>query len=232
MSRRVGLWLIGARGGVAAVAIGGLAALQRGLSDTCGLVTSLPALASLELVDWPDIVVGGHEIRSGCLADELRKFQESSRVLSDSLLEQIEPQLREVDTAIRPGIMFRSGATIDALADAAISTDDRTPAQKIEQLRSDLDEFRQAHELQHVVVINLASTERPPDASSIPQSWNELEPTLNDNDCPLPTSSLYAIAAMRSGCSFVNFTPSTVTTPTRVNCPEEGRFSRTLTSPS
>src|SRR5690349_11143791 len=58
--RRVGLWLIGALGGVASTAALGLAALRRGLIDPTGMVTGLPLFAGLDL-DGPDrFVLGGH----------------------------------------------------------------------------------------------------------------------------------------------------------------------------
>ena len=41
-NRRVGLWLIGACGGVGTTAALGLAALGRGVTDTTSLVTALP----------------------------------------------------------------------------------------------------------------------------------------------------------------------------------------------
>ncbi len=208
MSRRVGLWLIGARGGVASVVISGLAALQRGLTDNCGLVSCLLTFSGLELLDWPDVAIGGHEIRPGCLVDEVRQFQRSSRTLSDQLLEQIEPELRQADAAIRPGILFRAGDAITRLAAPDIAGDDRPPVEKIAQVVSDLREFRESGQLDHVVMINLASTEPEADVGAIPDTWAELEPTLHQTDCPLPTSSLYAIAAIQSGCSLVNFTPS------------------------
>jgi myo-inositol-1-phosphate synthase len=64
-----------------------------------------------------------------------------------------------------------------------------------------------------VVVVNLASTE-PPAARPIPTVFRELEPLLDDPaGCPLPASSLYALAAIGAGASYVNFTPSTGATP-------------------
>jgi len=46
---RVGIWFVGARGGVAATTIVGLAALRRGITEQFGLVSTLPAFAGLDL---------------------------------------------------------------------------------------------------------------------------------------------------------------------------------------
>ena len=58
-----GIWLVGARGGVAATAITGLCALKDGLVPDAGLVSRLPAFRQADLPDWSRFVVGGHEIR-------------------------------------------------------------------------------------------------------------------------------------------------------------------------
>ena len=59
---RIGLWLIGAKGGVATTALTGLIALKKGLMQPIGLVTALPQFAGLDFLDWKDLVVGGHVI--------------------------------------------------------------------------------------------------------------------------------------------------------------------------
>ena len=61
--RRVGAWLVGAKGGVATTMMTGLAALQRRSLDPVGLITATAAFSDLDLVDFPEIIVGGHDIR-------------------------------------------------------------------------------------------------------------------------------------------------------------------------
>ena len=61
--RRVGLWLIGAFGGVGTTVAMGMAALRRGLMDSTSLVTPLPVFDGIDL-DRPDqFVLGGHDVR-------------------------------------------------------------------------------------------------------------------------------------------------------------------------
>ena len=84
---RIGLWLIGAKGGVATTAITGLANLARGAIEPVGLVTSLDPFTRLDLVDFADIVVGGHDIRPGRLADEARRMWTDSRAIMPELLD-------------------------------------------------------------------------------------------------------------------------------------------------
>ena len=70
--RRVGLWLIGAYGGVGATAALGLAALARGLTDTTSLVTALPLFEGLGLDEPAQFVLGGHDICVGQLLHQPR----------------------------------------------------------------------------------------------------------------------------------------------------------------
>ncbi|MEU1278126.1 inositol-3-phosphate synthase [Streptomyces sp. NPDC005805] len=84
-------------------------------------------------------------------------------------------------------------------ADAEIRTggplpgDTRTDEELIAAFATDLTSFRARHHLARVVVVNVSST----------------EPLPGPDAERLPPSSLYAAAAVRTGCPYVNFTPST-----------------------
>jgi myo-inositol-1-phosphate synthase len=209
----LGLWIIGVKGGVATTVMTGLAALSRGAIPSTGLVTELEPFTRLELVPCADIVVGGHDIRPGRLADEARRMWVESRAIDPELLAGAEPFLTAVETRLRPGTVVAAGEKICELADPAFVARADTPRAAIAQVRADIEAFARDTGVGHVVVVNLASTE-PPAARPIPPRWVELEPLLDDPAaCPLPASSLYALAAIEAGASYVNFTPSTGATP-------------------
>jgi len=88
-----------------------------------------------------------------------------------------------------------------------------TPRAAVERIRRDIEAFARDERLEHVVMVNVASTEPPP-ALPIPRDFAEVESLLDDPArCPLPSSSLYFLAAAAAGASYVNFTPSTGATP-------------------
>ena len=212
-SRRVGVWLIGAKGGVATTMMTGLAALQRGALQPVGLFTATPACAGLDLVDFPDLVVGGHDIRSGRLDREAWRMWTQSRAIPPELLEAAADFFAAVEPRLRPGMLVGSGEKIRSLADAAAAVAVETPRQGVARVRADLEAFAAAERLDHLVVVNLASTEPPPERP-IPLTYAELEPLLDDAAaCPLPASSLYFLAATEAGASYVNFTPSAGSSP-------------------
>ncbi|MEM9659772.1 MAG: inositol-3-phosphate synthase, partial [Planctomycetota bacterium] len=205
---KLGLWLVGARGGVATTAMLGLFAQRKGLAGPAGLVTELPQFAHLSLPSWEDFVVGGHEIRSGAVIDQLHRFSRQNRVLSADLIDSCAAELRQADDEIRPGMLWQVGPRIAEMSDLPETSIDTTGQAAVDRIQADLSAFQRRHSLDSVVVVNLASTEATPPPDQWPAAWNDVQRQLGRNDCPLPASSLYAIAAFELGFPFVNFTPS------------------------
>ncbi len=210
---RIGIWLIGAKGGVAATTIVGLTALQGQLIDGTGLVSQLPQFRDLGLADWGSFVVGGHEIRSVALAGEAQRLVSESRTVTPELYAACAPELARIDARIRPGTIINVGKTIAALAAPEVPRDE-SPRRAIQRVQRDIAAFAAAEKVEHLVVVNVASTEPAADPAALPGRWAKLEPLLDSRDgCPLPASSLYAIAALEAGHSYINFTPSLAAAP-------------------
>lgn len=214
---RVGIWLIGARGGIASTTLVGLAALKRNLIGNSGLVSQLPEFRALGLAPWPDFVVGGHEIRNVRLFDEALRLVTESRAIERHLVEAAQEELDQIDQRIRPGTVCNVGPTIEQFAGANIPRYE-LPRQALERISGDLTEFAETHQLRHVIVVNIASTEPAVELTSVPKTWAALEPLLDQPElCPLPASSLYAIAALNLGYSYINFTPSLGSAPEAID---------------
>ncbi len=207
--RRIGIWLVGAKGGVATTATLGLVALKKGLTETCGLVSELPQFSELPFTPWKDFVVGGHDIRKVTLLDSALALQNESRALDPGLVSKCKSELVKIEKNIRPGVLNNVGSTIEELADAPLRKKSESPRAAVERIQADLKKFIKANRLDQVVVLNVASTEPTVDGSLVPESWAQLNKLLDKpRKCPLAASSLYAIAALELGHPFVNFTPS------------------------
>ena len=200
--------MIGAHGGVATTVAVGLAALRQNLIGPAGLVTAAPRFSGLPLIGWEDLILGGHEIRRSSSEQAARQLAQSSRAFDTSLVDACREDLSRLDLEVRPGVLRHVGNTITELSDPSFSRAQGTAREIVSILQNDLDEFVARNELQQVVVVNLASTEPPVAPTAIPTNWTELEKTLDTKNCALPSSSLYAIAALERGHPFVNFTPS------------------------
>jgi len=207
-TRRVGLWLIGACGGVGTTATLGLSALGRGLGDGTSLVTALPLFESLHLDEPAQFVVGGHEIRSASFRQTVRELQKRSNIFDPALADACQEDLQRWETNLRPGILLNCGPAIARLADRSDLTDNDTAHHAIERIQDDLRDFRERNKLEQVVVINVSSTEAPFEIGDIHESLERLTPALERRQPPLPASSLYAWAALDLGLPYVNFTPS------------------------
>ncbi|MFJ7057516.1 inositol-3-phosphate synthase [Streptomyces microflavus] len=125
-------------------------------------------------------------------------------VLPHRLPSAVRAELDAADAEIRPG--------------GPLPGDTRTDEELIAAFAADLTDFAHRHELARTVVINVSST----------------EPAPGPDDHRLPASSLYAAAALRAGCSYANFTPSTglrapALTDTVADCglPHAGRDGKT-----
>jgi len=202
--RRVGLWLIGACGGVGSTTALGLSALARNLTSTTGLVTALPRFAAMTLDEPANFVVGGHDIRKANLLSAVKELHCRSNVFDERTIAACAGDLETWSANVRPGVAYHPNAAIAAMADRPDLKPVVSPKAAIEQVQRDLKAFQSGCGLDQVVVVNAASTEPPFELADEHQSLEGLLPALGT----LPTSSLYAFAAIDAGFPYVNLTPS------------------------
>ena len=203
MSERTGVWLIGARGSIAAVTIAGHAALCAG-AERQGLVTERADFKQADLLPLESMVFGGHEIRKGPLIDQAREVLTGSGL--PMLATHTAEVLNETDTRIRPGVIRGGGKRIASMADDVVVVE--SDAEAINQIRADLDAFKAETGVTSLVVVNLASTEPTPPTRVEWSDLTALRAAIADGHSALPASSLYAYATLDGGDAYVNFTPS------------------------
>lgn len=208
-AERTGVWIVGARGGVATTLTCGVLALAEDLTPSIGLVTGTELFADTPLVEPESLVIGGHEIRDASLEGCAREIASATGTLSPTLLDRIAPGLRSTDARIRPGVLFRSGSAIEGLPGIYDGVRGDTPLDAYERIVADLTAFREENDLDRVVMVNLASTEPSIATHAAHSDAAALERALEDDDpAPFIASTLYALAAARTGAAFLNFTPS------------------------
>jgi len=208
--QKVGLWMIGACGGVGSTVALGVAALKKKLAPATGLVSALPVFEPAKLIDPGEIVIGGHEIRSASLIQATKELHDEARLFDAELLDRCAATLRSMQRNIRPGTLHGVSKTVGNLADLRDARGNTSPAAIVERLRGDIVAFREAHWLDCVVVVNVASSEPPIVRSKTHESYRKLKAAMGKaRSSVLPASSLYALAALEAGCPFINFTPST-----------------------
>lgn len=100
-------------------------------------------------------------------------------VLPHGLAQAVRGELTAADQRVRTG--------------GPLVGDTRSDEELIAVFAADMEDFTRHAGVDRTVVVNVAST----------------EPAPAEGDTRLPASSLYAAAALRAGCAYVNFTPST-----------------------
>lgn len=176
-----GVWFIGARGSVATTAMVGALGAGHGLVPATGLVTELAELHPDGLPALSSLFFGGHEVGGGSLAKKADALV-AGGVLPAPLVRAVAADLEAVDLAIRPGHVAGEETVVAALG----------------RLSADIAAFRERHQLDRVVVVDVASTHPPV------EDPGQLRSLTDD----LPATAVYALAAFRADASYVSFTPS------------------------
>jgi myo-inositol-1-phosphate synthase len=206
--KKVGLWLIGARGSIAVTVMIGAFLLRKGLFSATGMVTAAEAFADLDLPPVADFVFGGCDIRSEPLPEAGWRAMREGGGCDREFFEGIIADLEAVEADICPGTLRNCGEMITGLADPGISSG-KTVLEELAGVQGSIREFKEKHGLSTVVVINLASTEPPLALAPWHHDVEKFEERLRANDCQaVQASTLYACAAIREGCPYINFTPS------------------------
>jgi myo-inositol-1-phosphate synthase len=172
-------------------------------------VTELPLFRDLGLPSAGSFVVGGHDIRQSSFAESADEFRKNSGVFDSALIDHCREELKDATSRVRPGTKLGSGPAIAKLGDWGDQKLAKTPKQAVDRIAADLAAFVDAEALDHLIVLNVASTEPVFALGEVHLNWDTLNAALASGDVNLlPASSLYAIAALRSGHTYINFTPS------------------------
>jgi myo-inositol-1-phosphate synthase len=204
--RRVGTAIVGLGGAVATTAVAGLELLRLGAVGADGLPLAGLTLgeASLEeatgLVGYDDLVIGGWDLDGS----DLYKAAEQHGVLDARQLSQAEPLL----STLTPWPAAGDADFCRNVTGGNVVLAEGRRAQ-VDAVRADLRRFREEQQLDGLVLLNLASTERWPDpAAACLQTPEAFEAGLDADDRAITPSMVYAYAAISEGVGYANFTPS------------------------
>src|SRR5437762_12551154 len=190
---RVGGALIGARGAVATTSIVGAIARRHGHAGTVGLVTESDPFRASGLAPLDALVFGGHDLLDTPLVKAAHALCRDVGPLAPELVRLVEDELATSEARLRPAPAVGEGRPLREFVSA---------------VQRDLDDFRKSSGAHRVIVVNVATTEAPPASALLGLDLAGLERMLDVPDASLPTSALYAYAAMDMGVPYVNFTPS------------------------
>ena len=167
----------------------------------------VPLKALLPMVEPNDIVFDGWDINSMNIADAMQRAE----VLDFDLQRQLRPYLESLKP--RPSIYCPDFIAANQ-ADRADNVLKGTKKQMVERIRTDIRDFKAKNELDKVIVLWTANTER----------FCEIRPGLNDtsdnllssiarNEDEVSPSTLFAVASILEGCSYINGSPQNTFVP-------------------
>ena len=209
---KLGILLVGL-GAVSTTVIAGVHAIRKKLAPPIGSLTELGTVRLgkrtegrspriREIFDLPtlnDIVFGGWDI----FEEDCYSAARTAGVLEPSLLDQLRPELE----AVRPMAAVFDQQYVKRL-DGPNVKKARTKKELADQLIDDIRRFKERHGCARLVLIWCGSTEVYMKESTVHQSIASLERGLEQNDSSIPSSMVYAYAAIKEGIPYANAAPN------------------------
>jgi myo-inositol-1-phosphate synthase len=209
---KLGIMLVGL-GAVSTTTIAGVIAIRRGLAKPIGSLTQMgtvrlgkrteaksPRIKDfVPLASLDDVVFGGWDI----FEDNCYEAAKTAGVLEKDLLERIRPELE----AIRPWPAVFDRRYVKRL-DGPNVKKGRNKRDLAEQLRADIQKFKKDHGLSRMVLVWCGSTEVYLTESPAHASIESFEKALEASDDTIPSSMIYAYAAIKEGIPYANAAPN------------------------
>ena len=209
---KLGILLVGL-GAVSTTFIAGVLAIRKGLAAPIGSLTQMgtirlgkrtearsPRIADLfPLAHLDDVVFGGWDI----FTENTYEAARTAGVLEPALLEQIRPELE----AIKPWPAVFDQRYVKRLDGPNVKTG-KNKKDLAEQVVADIRKFKADHNLDRMVMIWCGSTEVFLKEGPVHQSIAAFERGLEASDDAIPSSMVYAYAAIREGIPYANAAPN------------------------
>ena len=200
-------------GAVSTTFIAGVLAIRKGLAPPIGSLTQMgtvrlgkrtegrsPKIKDVvSLADLDDLVFGGWDIfEEDCYASA-----RTAGVLESDLLEKIRPELQ----AIKPLPAVFDPHYVKRLAGPNVKKA-KSKRELADQLVEDIRRFKAENDVDRVVMIWCGSTEIFMTESPTHASLAAFERGLECNDPAIPSSMVYAYAALKEGVPYANAAPN------------------------
>nr|PZN88836.1 MAG: inositol-3-phosphate synthase [Acidobacteriota bacterium] len=209
---KLGVLLVGL-GAVSTTTVAGVMAVRRGLAKPIGALTQMgtirlgkrtegrtPAIKDfVPLASLDDLVFGGWDI----FEDDCYEAAKTAGVIETPLLDEIKDEL----SAVKPMPAVFDRQYVKRL-DGPNVKKGRNKKDLAEQLIADIRKFKADNQLDRMVLIWCGSTEVFMKEAPVHQSLAAFEKGLEENDPSIPSSMIYAYAAIHEGLPYANAAPN------------------------
>jgi len=209
---KLGVLLVGL-GAVSTTFIAGVLAIRKGLAKPIGSLTQMgtvrlgkrtdnrsPKISDVvPLARLDDLVFGGWDIFN----DDCYAAARTAGVIEPSLLDQVRPELEK----IRPWPAVFDQRYVKRL-DGPNVKKGKNKKDLAEQVVADIRKFKADNNLDRMVMVWCGSTEVYMTESPAHATIDSFERALEANDPSIPSSMVYAYAAIREGIPYTNAAPN------------------------
>jgi myo-inositol-1-phosphate synthase len=181
-----------------------------------GTDVNVPLHWVVPMVHPNDIVVGGWDISRL----DLSASMERAKVLEYDLQRQLVPYLQPLMPL--PGIYYPDFIAANQFDRADNILPGTSKRAHLEQIRKDIRDFKVKHQLDKVVVLWTANTER---FAAVHEGVNDTAETLmksiDTDESEVAPSTIYAVASILEGCSYINGSPQNTFVPGLIELSEK-----------
>jgi myo-inositol-1-phosphate synthase len=167
----------------------------------------IPFNRILPMVSPNDFVIGGWDINSMNMADAM----ERACVLDTDLQRQLRPHMQgmvPLKSIYYPDFI---AANQNERADHCLTG---TKADNLAAIRQDIREFKASNNLDKVIILWTANTERFSDVrSGLNTTADEILASINSNNFEVSPSQIFAVASILEGCPYINGSPQNTLVP-------------------
>jgi myo-inositol-1-phosphate synthase len=209
---KLGIMLVGL-GAVSTTTIAGVIAVRRGLAKPIGSLTQMgtvrlgkrteansPKIKDfVPLASLDDVVFGGWDL----FDENCYEAAKTAGVLEKELLDQIKPELEQ----IRPWPAVFDRRYVKRL-DGPNVKKGKNKRDLADQVRADIQRFKKDNGLSRLVMVWCGSTEVYLTESAVHATIESFEKGLEASDDNIPSSMIYAYAAIKEGIPYANAAPN------------------------
>lgn len=175
--------------------------------DDAGRDVFIPFKDILPMAHPNDLVIGGWDINKANLADAMERAQ----VLEYDLQRQVS--LEMAGLVPLPSIYYPDYIAANQ-EDRADNVLEGTKKEHLEHIRKDIREFKVRHNLERIIVLWTANTERYSEiVPGVNDTGDNLLSAIDAGHSEIAPSTIFAVASILEGCPFINGSPQNTFVP-------------------